>query len=367
MKVTSHSADKFRNLKETFFEPCGSMNVIFGENGQGKTNIIESIWLFTGCYSFRTHKNSQLICEGEKEAKAQIDFFAFGRQQNAKLTVTKTKEMVLNGVNCESPREMMGKFCSVVFSPSTLSVVKGGPGDRRKLLDVALSLIKPNYASVMARYLRALDQRNSLLKKISERSLSPEYLVPWDETLSKLGAVIIKYRADYINELQKLSEEIYSGISGSRESFSVLYSFLKEKEEIINIEEAQKRLEEMLFKSREADLKRLYTGVGPHADDLFLELDGRDARFFGSQGQQRSGALALKLGEASIMGRITGEAPVVLLDDVMSELDEGRQRFILNYLDNWQVFITCCDPSQLMRSENGKIFEVINGKISEHN
>lgn len=364
MRVISHSANNFRNLKESFFEADPSMNVIFGENGQGKTNIIESIWLFTGCYSFRTHKNIQLICDGEEKAESTLNFFSGAREQTAEMTVSKKKEIILNGSLCDSPRRMLGEFCAVVFSPSTLSVIKDGPSDRRKLIDVAISLIKPNYAVILSRYLRALNQRNNLLKKVSENPEFQSYLEPWDDAISSLGAKIIRYRIDYLKRLGELSAQIYSGISSSRESFSLAYSFCKEDEDPDEAE-IKKRLEEHLFKSREADLKRLYTQSGPHSDDLIFSLDGRDARFYGSQGQQRSCALALKLSEASIMGEITGEAPVVLLDDVMSELDEGRQKFILNFLDNWQVFITCCDPSQLLRSETGKVFEVKQGKINQ--
>lgn len=364
MRVISHGADHFRNLKDTYFEADPSMNIIYGENGQGKTNIIESIWLFTGCYSFRTHKNSQLICDGEQNAKAELNFFAQERFQNAKMNISKNKEIVLNGSACDSPRAMMGKFGAVVFSPSTLAVVKGGPAERRKLIDIAISLIKPNYASVMSRYLHTVEQRNSLLKKINERNISFDYLDPWDEALAALGASIIRYRLDYIEQLKDVSAEIYSGISSSRENFLIGYSFLKNGEKPTD-EEIKKRLYDSLLNSRDSDIKKLYTGTGPHTDDLMMSLDSRDVRFYGSQGQMRSCALALKLGEASIMGKVTGESPVVLLDDVMSELDESRQKFILNYLDNWQVFITCCDPSQLLRSEVGRVFEVKNGKIEK--
>ena len=163
---------------------------------------------------------------------------------------------------------------------------------------------------------------------------------------------------------EKKSADIYSGISSSKEKFDVSYSFGKSKE-LKDGNDIKNILFNELINSRESDLKKLYTSAGPHSDDLIVTLNCRDARIYGSQGQQRSCALALKLGEASIMGELTGEEPVVLLDDVMSELDESRQKFILNYLNNWQVFITCCDPSQLMRSENGKVFEVIDGTVSE--
>lgn len=362
MIIKNHSAKNFRNLEDISFEPHPEMNIIYGENGQGKTNIIESIWLLSGFYSFRARKNAQLIELGKDEAEISSTFYSHLREQNAVMKINRRKEITLNGIKEESPRVMMGKFFAVVFSPATLGLVQDGPGERRKMLDVALSLIKPNYAVIMSRYIRVLDQRNALLKKMSERKFDFDYMAPWDAELANLGAKIIKYRLDYVEQLSALSSEIYKGISSDRESFSFYYDFSKE-----NISEAEikEKLVAEIEKTREADMKRLYTNAGPHTHDLVLTLNGKEARVFGSQGQQRSCALAMKLGEASIIEKITGECPVVLLDDVMSELDERRQTFILNYLDNWQVFITCCDPSQLLRSKKGKAFEVIEGKIKE--
>ncbi|MBQ8763281.1 MAG: DNA replication/repair protein RecF [Clostridia bacterium] len=362
MIIKHHSAKNFRNIESISFEPHPEMNVIYGENGQGKTNIIESIWLLTGFYSFRARKNIQLISQGKEEAEICNRFYSHMREQTAEMKINKRKELVLNGIKEESPRVMMGKYFAVVFSPATLGIVQDGPSERRKLLDIALSLIKPNYAVVMSRYLRVLDQRNALLKKMGERCFENGYIEPWDNELVLLGTKIVKYRLDYIEKLSHLSGEIYRGISSGREEFAFHYDFSLEN---ISEEEIKQKLIADLEKYREADLKRLYTNAGPHTHDLVLNLNGRDARVFGSQGQQRSCALAMKLGEASIIEEVTGESPVVLLDDVMSELDEGRQTFILNYLDNWQVFITCCDPSQLLRSKKGKAFEVIGGEIKE--
>lgn len=362
MIIKHHSAKNFRNIEYISFEPHPEMNIIYGENGQGKTNIIESIWLLTGFYSFRARKNIQLIAQGHEEAKIQTRFYSHMREQLAEMKINKRKELVLNGIKEESPRVMMGKYFAVVFSPSTLGIVQDGPSERRKLLDIALSLIKPNYAVLMSRYLRVLDQRNALLKKMGERCFENGYIEPWDNELVSLGTKIVKYRLDYIEKLSQLSGEIYRGISSGREEFTFHYDFSPEN---ISEEEIKQKLTADIEKYRESDLKRLYTNAGPHTHDLVMNLNGRDARVYGSQGQQRSCALAMKLGEASIIEEITGESPVVLLDDVMSELDEGRQTFILNYLDNWQVFITCCDPSQLLRSKKGKAFEVIGGEIKE--
>lgn len=362
MIIKYHSAKNFRNLGSIEFEPHPEMNIIYGENGQGKTNIIESIWLLTGFYSFRARKNAQLIEQGKDEAEINNIFYSHMREQNAVMKINKKKEITLNGIKEESPRVMMGKYYAVVFSPSTLGIVQDGPGERRKLMDIALSLIKPNYAVIMSRYLRVLDQRNALLKKMGERSFENDYIAPWDAELANLGTKIIKYRLDYVEQLSALSSDIYKGISSGREEFNFYYDFSPEN---ISEEQIKEKLIADIEKTRDADLKRLYTNAGPHTHDLVLNLNGRDARVFGSQGQQRSCALAMKLGEASIIETVTSESPVVLLDDVMSELDEGRQTFILNYLDNWQVFITCCDPSTLLRSKRGKAFEVIEGKIKE--
>lgn len=362
MIIKHHSAKNFRNIDFISFEPHPEMNVIYGENGQGKTNIIESIWLLTGFYSFRARKNAQLIKQGIDEAEIENSFYSHSREQNAVMKINKRKEITLNGIKEESPRVMMGKYYAVVFSPATLGLVQDGPGERRKMLDIALSLVKPNYAVVMSRYLRVLEQRNALLKKFGERSFEYDYMIPWDTELANLGAKIIKYRLDYVEQLSEISAQIYEGISSGREKFDFYYDFSKEN---ISEEQIKEKLTAEIEKSRDADIKRLYTNAGPHTHDLVLNLNGRDARIYGSQGQQRSCALAMKLGEASIIEKITGECPVVLLDDVMSELDEGRQTFILNYLDNWQVFITCCDPSTLLRSKKGKAFEVSNGEIKE--
>ncbi len=362
MRINSLKLINFRNIKLLELIPEKEMNVIYGENAQGKTNLIESIWMMTGFYSFRARKNIQLIKQGCENAEIETTFYSQQREQNAKMIIGKRKEIELNSVKEESPRVMMGKFYSVVFSPNTLGIVQDGPSERRKLLDIALSLIKPNYAVLMSRYLRVLDQRNSLLKKYAEKKFDLMYFEPWDEELASIGSKIIKYRLDYIEALCEKSADIYKGISSGREEFSFYYDFSKEN---ISESEIKSKLKENLEKTRESDFKRLYTNAGPHTDDLVLNLNGKDARLYGSQGQQRSCALALKLGEASIIEKITGESPVVLLDDVMSELDEGRQTFILNYLDSWQVFITCCDPSQLLRSEKGKAFEVIDGKLFE--
>lgn len=362
MIITSHSVEKFRNIGSVSFNPHPEMNIVYGENGQGKTNIIESIWLMTGFYSFRTRKNIHLVKSGEQAARIETLFNSQQREQQAIMTIDSRKELELNGIKEESPRAMMGKFYAVVFTPNTLSIVRDGPSERRKMLDVAISLVKPNYAAVTSRYIQTLKHRNALLRKYVERPFGEEYFIPWNEELARLGARIIKYRLDYIENFSTVAGDIYDGISSGREKLGFRYDFSAEN---MSEDEIRQKLLSELERTRESDLRRLYTGVGPHSHDLLLYLDGKEAGVYGSQGQQRSCAIAMKLAEASIIEKITGECPAVLLDDVMSELDEGRQKYILNYLNNWQVFITCCDPSQLLRSEKGKTFEVSGGRINE--
>ncbi|MBR2730940.1 MAG: DNA replication and repair protein RecF [Clostridia bacterium] len=310
MYVQQHAAERFRNLAAVRMTPDPEMNVIFGKNGQGKTNLIESLWMLTGFYSFRSHKNAHLVADGAKEAVITDQFFSAGRGQTVEMRIHARKEITLNGVKEASPRAMMGRFPAVVFSPQTLSVVQDGPAERRRLMDIALSLMKPNYALLYSNYKRALDQRNALLKKIVERKFDAAMMAPWDAELVKLGTRIIQYRLQYLEKLNAAATEIYRGISGGNETFSFYYDFQRETADETAILE---KLMASLDRSREADLKRLYTNVGPHADDLVLQLDGRDARIYGSQGQQRSCALALKLGEASVIRDVTGECPIVLL------------------------------------------------------
>jgi len=362
MRIERHLAQNYRNLKSIEFEPSEGINIIYGENGQGKTNIIESIWLFTGCQSFRTHKCSELVNENEKTARIEIDFYARGRTQNAQMTIDAKRQVKLNGIWQETPRKLLGEFQAVVFSPSALSIVKDGPSEKRRFLDIAISLLKPNYACLISRYIKAMAQRNALLKQLSEKGGDAVLLAPWDEELSRIGAKILCYRLKYIEELAVIAAEIYSGISAGKETLAIEYvqSFKSEGKTEKELKEAMLAA---LEKNRQTDIRRQITSAGPHKDDLAIDINGLGARNYGSQGQQRSCALALKLGEAAIIMETSGEQPVALLDDVMSELDCSRQTFLLKYLEGWQVFITCCDPSILSRVNTGKTFEVEAGKI----
>ncbi|MCQ2471593.1 MAG: DNA replication/repair protein RecF [Clostridia bacterium] len=364
MRVLEHHIKNFRNISDISFEPDEGINVIYGENGHGKTNIIESIWLFTGCNSFRTRKNNELINEHSKEAELNSSFFAFNREQEVKLKIGDKKEVHINGIKKNTHRQLLGEFQAVVFSPSVLSVIKDGPGEKRKFLDIAISLLKPNYAAVLSKYNKAVMQRNNLLKKINDGSATEDFLFAFDEETAKLGGRIIEYRLQYIDSLKEYTADIYKEISNDREKFRLSYvNSLKEKGETA-VEWSQILYDELLRK-RQSDIARFQTSAGPHKDDIDITLSGRSARAYGSQGQQRSCALAMKIAEGFIIKDRCGEQPVALLDDVMSELDGQRQKCLLKYLEDWQVFVTCCDKAHISKINYGKAFEVCEGTIKQ--
>ncbi|MDD6276913.1 MAG: DNA replication/repair protein RecF [Clostridia bacterium] len=361
MHITSHYIKNYRNIEEAVIEPVNGVNVIYGENGHGKTNIIESIWLFTGCNSFRTRKNYELIQNNREFAKLETSFEAYGREKDAKLIISDNKEAYLNSIKQISPRKFLGEFQAVVFSPSVLSIIQDGPSEKRKFIDIAISLIKPNYASLLSKYNKAVFQRNSLLKQINNTSKGEELLFAFDEQLALLGGKILNYRLEYIDKLKEEAPIIYGGISNGREKMEIKYiNSLKETGN--SAVEWSNIFYNELSKNHKRDIFRLATTVGPHKDDIDIILDSMNVRSYGSQGQQRTCALSLKLAEAAVIKDISGEQPIALLDDVMSELDEKRQKYLIKYFDGWQVFVTCCDRAHLKKIKCGRAYRVKDGK-----
>ena len=362
MTVNSVKIKNFRNIADLSFTADNGVNVIYGENAQGKTNILESIWLFTGCKSFRGAKDNELIKFGENFSKINLEFSDNLREKKSEIIIAdKKKNASLNGVSLRSTAELIGSFYAVIFSPVHLSLIKDGPSARRKFLDTALCQLKPSYAEHLAGYKRALVQRNALLKDLHLNSELYDMLDTWDDQLARYSACVIKERIQYIDLLSDYSKNIYSGISENKEEFSVFYS--KNISKDYSVKDIYLSEIENLKNSRKEDIFSKTTTVGPHRDDLEILINNVSARSFGSQGQQRSCALALKLGESEIIKKVTGETPVALLDDVMSELDEKRQDYVLNHINDRQVFLTCCDPSQVLRLCGGKSFLIKGGEI----
>ncbi|MCL2194835.1 MAG: DNA replication and repair protein RecF [Oscillospiraceae bacterium] len=372
MTITHFTAQAFRNITRGELSPCSGVNVIFGENGQGKTNLLEGMWLFTGCRSFRCTDNRELIqhapcpplIEGgcpagqgggvQRTTSLAATFTSNAREQTASIDITRRRALTLNGFAQETPRRMLGVFPAVAFTPATLALAQGSPAERRRFLDVALSMLTPAYAVRLSKYLKALAQRNALLRHPKP---DLDLLVTWDETLAHHAAQLTAARARYLQQLIPAAQEFYAGISAGREVLGIEIHCTGHD----------------FTRSRQSDLRRQMTTVGPHRDDFILTLsraqrsDGaapQVLRDFGSQGQQRSAALALKLAEAAVLRDTTGETPVALLDDVLSELDARRQRDLLRYLDGWQVFLTCCEPSHTLHGSAGRVFCVTNGDIT---
>lgn len=360
MIIKELDIENFRNIEKLNIMPCENVNVIFGENAQGKTNIIESIWLFTGCRSFRGSKDKELINFEKEKAKIRLDFISGQRNQNMKIEIGEKKLISLNGIDFQNPAKSIGEFTAVVFSPVHLSLIKDGPAERRKFLDTAISQLRPQYASYLSKYSRIITQRNAVLKDIPHNSELYDMLDIFDEEAAAYAAKIAFYRTSYLEKLSEEVTEIYAGISSGREKFSLDYIQCDEKENFTSKEAYLEKIR----KARKNDIMTGTTSVGTHREDIEIKINGNSARKFGSQGQQRSCALALKLGEASMIKNTSSEQPVALLDDVMSELDISRQDYILNHIRDWQVFITCCDPNTILHLKEGKSFHIKNGNIT---
>lgn len=360
MIVNSLYLKNYKNILNMSLSFDEKVNVIYGENAQGKTNILEALWLFTGTRSFRSVKDADQIMFGKNSGEIEVNFSAYGREQSQKIIFGEKKESFINDIKQNSVSSFAGNYYAVIFSPEHLSLVKGGPAERRSFIDNALCQIKPKFGEYLSKYKKNLIQRNALLKDYRFNSSIEPLLEIFEENLAQIGTQIIIQRLKYLEVLKKEAKEIYFGISSKKEEIDIRYipSFKFENEEDI-----KENFRTALKKSRDEDALSLSTSAGPHRDDIEVEINGISARKFGSQGQQRSCVLALKLAEASVLKNKTGEMPIALLDDVMSELDESRQDYILQKIEDWQVFITCCDPNTILRLKQGKTFHIKSGEV----
>lgn len=350
--------------------PGEKVNVICGENAQGKTNLMEALWLFTGAKSFRQTKDSEFLRFGEDSAQLKADFFAGGREQNAEITFNPNKSIKKNGIDIRTAAEYAGTFGGVVFSPGHMNLFRDGPKERRRMIDTSLCQLYPKYLSVLADYKKVLEQRNAVLKDARFHSYLLDMLEVYDRQLSNLGGSIIRTRVRYCESLGKKAEEIYRGISGGREKFfsEYLSTLLSENEHASSETSAADWANifyDKLNESRAEDMEKGVTSAGPHRDDVEVTLDEMPVRAFGSQGQQRSCILSLKLGEAKMLGEAMAEPPLILLDDVMSELDSLRRDYILNSIGDSQIFLTCCDRELFSGLSGGKVFNMCGGKVKE--
>lgn len=352
MIVLNLECKNFRNLENVFIEPCENMNVICGENAQGKTNLIEAIWLFTGAKSFRGSKDNNLLMFGSEKSACTINFKSQGIVNNARLEIESKRTAFLNENKLKSASALAGNFNSIVFSPVDLSIVSEGPSVRRKFIDTAIGQIYPSYISILKNYIRAVIQRNQIIKDFKYDSTVSVMLDVFEGEIAAKGQKITDFRKRYLDLLEEFLPSLYNGISKGKEKLEISY-----------ISSCGENLEEKLKKVRKEDMYSGVTSIGPHRDDIDFKINGISARSFGSQGQKRSVALALKLAEAEVIRKKTGECPVILLDDVMSELDKQRQNFVLNHIEGMQSFLTCCDESNFENLKKGKVFKLKGGEV----
>ncbi len=357
MTVKNLRVENFRNIKNIELFPCDEVNILFGQNAQGKTNLIEALWLCSGARSFRDSKEKDLIKFGEKKSEINTQFFANNREQNIKLEISEKKKFLLNKTDVKSSSDLIGIYNVVIFSPDHLSLIKSGPEMRRKFLDDSLCRLKSGAKGLVNEYKRVVVQRNALLKE-NVQNPNKDMLDFWNNLLAEYGAKLCRQRQKYLEAIKPYATQFYNGLTEENETLDLKYEGEK-----YSFDDGKELLLKDIEKNMAEDEKYLTTTVGPHRHDLFVTINGISARNFGSQGQQRSAAISLKLAESSFMNEFFGEQPIVLLDDVMSELDKSRQDYILNRLKGRQVFITCCDADQISKMTGGKCFEIEKGNL----
>lgn len=359
MRLLEIYLENFRNIERERIALRDGVNIFYGDNAQGKTNIIESIWLFSSLKSFRGAKDSDFVKKGENNARISCVFEKGGREISSEIRFfpEKRKEIYKNGIKIKTA-EMMGQVNTVLFYPEHLSLIKSGPEGRRRFVDTAICQVKPQFYQVLNEYAKVLTQRNFLLR--SEREDMLETLDAWDKKLARLGAVVTHTRKTYVEKLFSFAKKTVDDISGGKEKISEVYSSFGEKD-ISSVEKEEKTLYEKLKDSIDEDIRLKFTSEGSHRDDFTVYINGETAKIYGSQGQQRSVVMALKLAEADICNEYNEEYPVMLFDDVFSELDHMRKAYITERIKDKQVIVTTCEKIDFF--ENAGYFNVSGGKV----
>lgn len=355
----------FRDFRNVETEKCtfsDGVNLLWGKNAQGKSNMLEGVYFFARGRSFRGAKEKELIRFGESSASLSLTFHKehdeFPVTLDATIPQTGRKILSRNGGKLNSLSEMIGDFRAVLFCPQHLSLVSGGPSIRRSFMDIALSQLYPAYLDSFTRYKRILNQRNALIKDTQQKKISPSKEI-WEvyaQQMSHLGADIAERRQKYMCRLENAVKELFENMTDGRETPSLTY-----KSEAFE----KDSLYEALTENIDREIKYGATIYGIHKDDIAIKLNGREARLFASQGQQRSLALSMKLAEGEMSREIGGEYPVFLLDDVFSELDSERRKFVLSRLSGRQIIVTSCEPDLFSDSGADRIINIENGKIIE--
>ena len=359
MIIKSVELSNFRNYEHLDITFDSKTNIIYGDNAQGKTNILESAYVSGTSKSHKGSPDKEMIRFGEKEGHIRTIVEKGGKdyQIDIHLRKNKSKGIAINKVPIKKASELFGFLNIIFFSPDDLNIIKDGPTERRRFIDSELCQLDKIYLYDLTNYKKTLEQRSKLMKDIYFNPSLRDTLSVWDEKLVEYGKKVIKRRREFIDEISGIVTDIHSNISGGRENLQISYE--------PNVEDIF--LADELIRAREKDLKYGQTSVGPHRDDIKFTIADTDIRKFGSQGQQRTCALSLKLSEIQIVEQTIGEKPVLLLDDVLSELDSNRQNFLLGSLYDTQTIITCTGLDEFVKNrfQINKIFHIVEGKIAD--
>ena len=360
MFVKSLNVQNFRNYENISIDLSPGINVFYGNNAQGKTNLLEAVYLLATARSHRTTNEKECIRQGKDEAILKVVLDIRGKEEKIDIHLRKTgrKTIQINGYPITKISELIGRMHVVVFSPEDLSLIKNGPTQRRKFIDMEISQVDPIYLYNLQQYYKVLRQRNHLLKNVLHPSLVQDTIFAWDEQLSHYGVLIMKRRKTFVEQLEVTTAKIHESITKEKEKLTIFYDHAMPMEEGEYLS--------LLKKNLEKDMKYGTTGCGVQHDDMILYLNGADVRIYGSQGQQRTTALSLKLAEMRMMREEVKDDPILLLDDVMSELDKDRQIQLAEYIKNSQTIITCTGiEDSIKQLPSGKMFYVENGMLTE--
>ncbi len=353
MWISKINLINFRNYNKEEIKLEKNINIFYGENAQGKTNIIESIFMGSMGKSFRAKKDAEMIKLGQKNSIIEIFFEKEDRDGKIKIELSNKKNIYLNGIKLKKLSELLGNINVVIFTPDDINILKGGPQNRRRFLDIMISQMKPNYMYNLNLYQKTIEQRNNYLRQIREFNKSDEMLEIWDEKLVDYACKIYEYRKEFMKKINEKIVNIHSEITDNKEKIKIEYnSDCDSREKYI----------ELLKQRRKLDIIKGYTTKGIHRDDFNIFINERELGIYGSQGQHRTSILSLKMAELDIIKEEIGEYPILLLDDFMSELDEKRRKHLLEKISNIQVIITCTDKIKL-ENKDVLIYNVKDGKV----
>lgn len=359
MHIKKIKINNYRNYNEAEISFHEKMNILYGDNAQGKTNILESIYICATTKSHQGSKDKEIIKMGCDEAHVKMYIEKEGLEHYIDLHLKKNKPkgIAVNGIPIKRSAELMGIINIVLFSPEDLNIIKNGPSERRRFIDMELCQLSRIYLDNLYRYSKVLNQRNHLLKQISNNESLKDTLSVWDEQLIKYGTEIIKERKEFIEQINNISADIHKKLTGGKEFLNIQYEPDVDEEEFAD----------KLYKNYNRDIYYQITHTGPHRDDIKFISNDMDLRIYGSQGQKRTAALSLKLSEIEIVKKKTGDIPVLLLDDVLSELDRRRQNYLLESIDDVQTIITCTGLEEFINHslDVNRIYKIENGNVTD--